>query len=124
MVTATDVLTAIRKREPLCERVDVQQPVTLKEVLATFEAKTRARADLGARNRALNLLFESRNPFEPARRRKVKIEVGILGALVLLIVCALLLFNLAAPKVPLPRKAGAVGVPIPLESIGDPRVAR
>jgi hypothetical protein len=56
----------------------------------------RRRADLGLRNRLANLLLEPRNPFEPARRRKPKMEAVVFGTLFALVIAALLFFNLAA----------------------------
>jgi hypothetical protein len=99
MVTAAEVLTAVRKRRSLCERFDVARPVTAAEVLAGFEASMEQRRDLGLLNRVANLLLESRNPFVPGRRRKPKIETVIFGTLFVLVIAALLFFNLAAPKV-------------------------
>jgi hypothetical protein len=99
MITAAEVLISVRKRRALCEQVDVERPVTPAEVLAGFEARMQQRPDLGLLNRAANLLLDSRNPFEPSRRRKPKMETVIFGTMVALMVAALLFFNLAAPKV-------------------------
>ena len=66
------------------------------QVLARFEASMERRADVGPLNRAANLLLESRNPFEPGRRRKPKMEAVVFGTLFSLVIAALLFFNLAA----------------------------
>ena len=96
MTTAAEVLAAVRHRQFLCEEVDVERPVTAPEVLALFEASMEHRADVGLVNRAANLLLESRNPFEPARRRKPKMEAAVFGTLFAFVMAALLVFNLAA----------------------------
>jgi hypothetical protein len=49
-------------------------------------------------NRALNVFLEPRNPFEPERTRKPKMETVIFGMLFSLVVAAFLFFNLAAPR--------------------------
>ena len=57
------------------------------------------RLDLGVVNRALNVFLEPRNPFEPERTRKPKMETAIFGMLfVLMVAAAFLFFNLAAPR--------------------------
>jgi hypothetical protein len=56
------------------------------------------RLDLGVVNRALNVFLEPRNPFEPERRRKPKMETLIFGMLFGLVIAAFLYFNLAAPR--------------------------
>ncbi len=94
MVTAAEVLAAVRRRKPLCERADVARPVTAATVLAGFEASMKQRSDLGFVNRVANVLLESRNPFEPTRRRKPKMETVVFEALFVLVVAALLFFNL------------------------------
>ena len=96
MTTAAEVLAAVRHRQFLCEEVDVERPVTPAEVLVRFEASLERRADVGLLNRAANLLLEFRNPFEPARRRKPKMEAAVFGTLFALVIAALLVFNLAA----------------------------
>jgi len=55
------------------------------------------RSDLGVVNRALNVFLEPRNPFEPARTRKPKMETLVFGVLFAVVVAAFLFFNLAAP---------------------------
>jgi len=99
MTTADDVIACVRRRPPLCELVDVEQPVTADEILVAFETRMALRPDLGLLNRAANLFLESGNPFEPSRRRKPKMETVVFGTLFVLIMAALLFFNLAAPRV-------------------------
>ncbi len=74
----------------------IERPITAAEVLTRFEASMRRRADLGVRNRLANLVLEPRNPFEPDRRRKPKMETAVFGTLSALVMAALLVFNLAA----------------------------
>ena len=78
--------------------VAVDNPVTAGEVLAAFEARMEQRPDLGVVNRALNVFLEPRNPFEPERTRKPKMEAVMFGMLFAVVVAAFLFFNLAAPR--------------------------
>ena len=97
-VTTEDVLEAARRRRPLCDDVESDDPVTADAVLTAFEARMEQRLDLGVVNRALNVFLEPRNPFEPERTRKAKVETVIFGMLFTLVVAAFLFFNLAAPR--------------------------
>ena len=97
-VTTEDVLEAARRRRPLCDDVEVDDPMTADQVLAAFEARMERRPDLGVVNRVLNIFLEPRNPFEPERTRKPKMETVILGMLFALVVATSLFFNLAAPR--------------------------
>jgi hypothetical protein len=97
-MTTEDVLEAVRKRRPLCDEVPLDNPVTADEVLAAFEAKMAQRSDLGVVNRALNVFLDPRNPFEPERTRKPKMETVLFGMLFAVGVAAFLFFNLAAPR--------------------------
>ena len=96
MTTAAKVLAAVRHRQFLCEEVAIERPMTAADVHVRFEASMERRADVGLLNRAANLLLDSRNPFEPARRRKPKMETVVFGTLLALVMAALLVFNLAA----------------------------
>ncbi len=80
------------------ELATVERAVTAAEVLNRFEAGMRRRAHLGFQNRLTNLLLEPRNPFDPERRRKPKMETVVFGSLFALVAAALLFFNLAAPR--------------------------
>jgi hypothetical protein len=97
--TTEDVLDAARRRRRLCDDVEVDNLVTADAVLTAFEARMEQRLDLGVVNRALNVFLEPRNPFEPERTRKPKMEAVIFGMLFALVVAAFLFFNLAAPRV-------------------------
>ena len=97
-VTTEDVLEAARRRRRLCDDVEVDDPVTADAVLAAFEARMEQRLDLGVVNRAMNVFLEPRNPFEPERTRKPKMETVIFGMLFGVVVGAFLLFNLVAPR--------------------------
>jgi hypothetical protein len=97
-VTTEDVLEATRRRRRLCDDVEVDDPVTADAVLTAFEARMEQRLDLGVVNRALNVFLEPRNPFEPERTRKPKMEAVIFGMLFGVAIAAFLLFNLAAPR--------------------------
>ena len=97
-VTTEDVLEAARRRRPLCDDVDVDDPMTADQVLAAFEARMERRPDLGVVNRALNVFLEPRNPFEPERTRKPKMETVIFGMLFGVAIAAFLFFNLTAPR--------------------------
>ena len=97
-VTTEDVLDAVWRRRPLCDEVAVDDPVTAGKVLAAFETRMEQRQDLGVVNRALNVFLEPRNPFEPERTRKPKMETAIFGMLFGLVVAAFFFFNLAAPR--------------------------
>jgi hypothetical protein len=96
MITAAEVLDAVRNRQALCEGVDVERAVTAADVLVAFETRMKQRTDVGLLNRAANLLLESRNPFEPDRRRKPKMETVVFGTLLALVIVAPVFFNLAA----------------------------
>jgi hypothetical protein len=97
-VTTEDVLEAARRRRRLCDDVELDDPVTADAVLTAFEARMEQRLDLGVVNRALNVFLEPRNPFEPERTRKPKMEAVIFGMLFGVAIAAFLLFNLAAPR--------------------------
>ena len=97
-ITPQDVLEVIVSRQPLCEGVVVDHPVTTDDVLSAFEVSMKRRSDLGVLNRALNVFLQPRNPFEPERTRKPKMETVIFGLLFAVVVAAFLFFNLAAPR--------------------------
>ncbi|MGH9630191.1 MAG: hypothetical protein ACRD7E_17885 [Bryobacteraceae bacterium] len=97
-ITTQDVLDAISSRRPLCDVVAVDNPVTTDEVLAAFEVSMKRRSDVGVVNRALNVILEPRNPFEPERTREPKMETVVFGMLLIVVVAAFLFFNLAAPR--------------------------
>ena len=88
----------LRKRRPVFADITMEQTVTLLEVDTEFRSARRKRADLGFLNHTLNLLLEPRNPFEPQRMRKPKLEATVFGTLLGLAVIAILAFNLVAPR--------------------------
>jgi len=98
-ITSEEVLGIALRRRSLCASVQVDAPVTANEVLAAFEVRMQQRQDLGVAQRVLNIVLEPRNPFEPERRRKPKVETVLFGALLALVLTALLFFNLAAPRI-------------------------
>ena len=98
MLTDAELREGFRKRRPLFADIAMEDTVTLLEVDTEFRSARRKRADLGFWNHTLNLLLEPRNPFEPQRMRKPKLEATVFGTLLALAVIAVLVFNLAAPR--------------------------
>ena len=98
MLTESELREGIRKRRPIFPDVTADQPVTLQAVDAQFRAARRNRADIGIANHILNLFLEPRNPFEPKRVRNPKMNAVVFGTLLALVVIAVLVFNLAAPR--------------------------
>ena len=92
------VVERLRKRSAVFADIVVEQPVILQDVDTEFRAARRKRADLGLLHHTLNLFLEPRNPFEPQRMRKPKMEATVFGTLLALVVIAILAFNLAAPR--------------------------
>lgn len=66
------------------------------QVVAEVEAAWRRRQDMGLPNRAMNLLFEPKNIFDPKRRRTRKKDVVVGATLVLFAMVALVYFNILA----------------------------
>ena len=97
-LTESELSERLRKRRPIFPDVAIDQPVTIQDVDAGFRAARRRRADIGIANHVLNLFLEPRNPFEPQKMRKPKMEAVVFGALLGLVVVAVLAFNLAAPR--------------------------
>lgn len=97
--TAEEILAASRRRLPVCPAVLAEKRATPSRVLTAFENAMSKRQDLGITNRLFNLLLECRNPFEPSKTRRPKMETIIFGTLLLLVVAAVLFFNLSAPRV-------------------------
>jgi len=98
MLTEFELRERLRKRRPTFPEVTVHQPATLQEMDAEFRAARQKRSDIGLTNHVLNLFLEPRNPFEPQRIRKPKMEIVVFGTLLTLVVIAVLAFNLAAPR--------------------------
>jgi len=95
-MTEPELSEGFRKCGPIFPDLTVEQPVTLRDVNTEFHAARRKRADIGLLNHTLNLFLEPRNPFEPQRMRKPKMEATVLGTLLALVGIAVLAFNLAA----------------------------
>jgi hypothetical protein len=98
IVTDSELRERLCKRRPIFPDVTVDQPATIEEVDAEFRAARGNRSDIGITNHLQNLFLEPRNPFEPQRIRKPKMEVVVFGTLLTLVVVAVLAFNLAAPR--------------------------
>ena len=98
ILTEAELHRALRRRRPVFPVVAVDQPVSIKDVRAAFRSAMRNRADVGLVNHFLNLILEPRNPFEPQRVRKPKMEAVVFGTLLSLVVASILAFCLAAPK--------------------------
>ena len=97
-MTEPELSKGLHKCRPILPDLTVEQPVTLRDVDTEFRAARRKRADIGLLNHTLNLFLEPRNPFEPQRMRKPKMEATVFGTLLALVGIAVLAFNLAAPR--------------------------
>ena len=97
-MTEPELSEGLRKCRPIFPDLTVEQPATLRDVDTEFHAARRKRADIGLLNHTLNLFLEPRNPFEPQRMRKPKMEATVFGTLLALVGIAVLAFNLAAPR--------------------------
>jgi len=93
----SDLPKMLRRRLPLFADDIPETAVTLREIDLEFRAARQARPDIGFKNHTLNLFLEPRNPFEPTRMRRPKMEAAVFGALFALVAIAVLAFNLAAP---------------------------
>lgn len=92
-------MATVRRRLPVCPAVEAEEGATPSGVLLAFENAMSKRHDLRISNRLLNLLLESRNPFELSKTRRPKMETIIFGTLILLVVAAVVFFHLSAPRV-------------------------
>ena len=98
IISECKLLEGLRRRKPVFADGMQEPAVTVREVDSEFRAARQKRSDIGLVNHALNLLWEPRNPFEPGRMRKPKMEATVFGTLLALAVIAVIAFNLAAPK--------------------------
>ena len=98
MLTEAEFREALRRRRSIFPEVRIDQPATLQEIDNGFRAARKHRADIGVSNHILNLLLECRNPFEPQKVRKPKVETVVFGTMLALVVIAVFAFNLAAPR--------------------------
>jgi hypothetical protein len=94
----SDLLTSLRRRLPLFADTIPETAEMRREIDLEFRAARQKRSNIGLRNHILNLFLEPRNPFEPSRMRRRKMEATIFGTLFPLVAIAVLAFNLAAPK--------------------------
>jgi hypothetical protein len=98
ILSESELLGGLRRRKPVFADDPPEQSVTLRDVNLDFHAARQARSDIGLRNHILNVFLEPRNPFEPSRMRRPKMEATVFGTLFALAAIAVLAFNLAAPK--------------------------
>src|SRR5215472_1745581 len=96
-LSESDLLWGLRQRKPVFDDAP-EQSVTLVDVNLEFHKARRDRSDIGLRNHILNVFLEPRNPFEPGRMRRPKMEATVFGTLFAVAAIAVLAFNLAAPK--------------------------
>jgi hypothetical protein len=97
-LSEAQLLERLHKRSAVFAEIVVEEPVLLQDVDTEFRTARRKRADLGLLNHTVNLFLEPRNPFEPQRMRKPKMEATVFGTLLALVMIAVLAFNLAAPR--------------------------
>lgn len=98
ILSECELLEGLRRRKPLFADDPPEQSVTLRDVNLEFRAARQVRSDIGLRNHILNVFLEPRNPFEPSRIRRPKMEATVFGTLFALAAIAVLAFNLAAPR--------------------------
>ena len=97
-LSESDLLEGLRRRKPVFADHSPEQSVMLCEIDSEFRTARQARPDIGLRNHILNVFLEPRNPFEPGRMRRPKMEATVFGTLLALVAIAVLAFNLAAPR--------------------------
>ena len=93
----SELLEGLRRRNPVFADAP-EQSVTLGNVNSEFHTARQSRSDIGLRNHIFNVFLEPRNPFEPGRMRRPKMEATVFGTLFAVAAIAVLAFNLAAPK--------------------------
>ena len=98
IISESELLEGLRRRQPVFADEIPETTVRAQEVDSEFRTTRQKRSDIGLVNHALNLFLEPRNPFEPSRMRKPKMEVTVFRTLFALLVIAVIAFNLAAPK--------------------------
>ena len=96
-LSESQLLEGLRRRKPVFAEAP-EQSVTLADVNLEFRTARQGRSDIGLRNHILNVFLEPRNPFEPSRMRRPKVEATVFGTLFALTAIAVLAFNFAAPK--------------------------
>lgn len=98
IVPESELPEGLRRRQPVFADEIPEAAVTMQDVDSEFRTSRLKRSDIGLANHALNFFLEPRNPFEPGRMRKPKMEVTVFGTLLALAVIAVIAFNLAAPN--------------------------
>ncbi len=98
ILSESELLEGLRRRKPVFAEDPPEKSVMLRDVNLEFRAARQARSDIGLWNHILNSFLEPRNPFEPGRMRRPKMEATLFGTLFALVAIALLAFNLAAPR--------------------------
>lgn len=97
-LSESELLEGLRRRKPVFADDPPEQSVLLRDVNLEFRIARQRRSDIGLRNHLLNVFLEPRNPFEPSRMRRPKMEATMFGTLFALTAIAVLAFNFAAPK--------------------------
>jgi hypothetical protein len=97
-LSESDLLEGLGRRKPVFDDDGPEQSVTLGDVNLEFRTARQTRSDIGLTNHILNVFLEPRNPFEPGRMRRPKMEATVFGTLFAVAAIAVLAFNLAAPK--------------------------
>jgi hypothetical protein len=98
VVSEAELLDGLRRRKPVFAERTPEVVVTVREIDLEFRTAGQKRSDIGLMNHALNVFLEPKNPFEPGRMRKPKMEAIVFGTLLSLAVIAAFAFNLAAPR--------------------------
>lgn len=98
ILSESELVEALRRRATVFANEVPEATVTLRDVDLEFRAARQKRADIGIRNHVLNLFLEPRNPFEPGRIRRPKMEATVFGILFALVAIAVLAFNLDASR--------------------------
>lgn len=96
-LSESELLQGLRRHKPVFADAP-EQSVTLGDVNSEFRTARQGRSDIGLRNHILNAFLEPRNPFEPGRVRRPKMEATVFGTLFAVAAIAVLAFNLAAAK--------------------------
>ena len=96
-LSESELLEGLRRHKPVFADAP-EQSVTLADVNSEFRTARQGRSDIGLRNHILNAFLEPRNPFEPGRVRRPKMEATVFGTLFAVAAIAVLAFNLAAAK--------------------------
>jgi hypothetical protein len=98
IISESELLEGLRRQQPVFADEIPETAVTAQKVDSEFRTARQKRSDIGLANHALNFFLCPRNPFEPGRARKPKMEVTVFGTLLALMVIAFIAFNMAAPK--------------------------